>query len=626
MMLLGPFNFRRLSQAALGLFLILFARPAQNPQIAFANVLINQDQPIDTDINPEDVIIWEGLTANISAAGMVEVQLRLFTKQDFTLYLDKVKFHAPDGYHLIEQKNPPTKKILDPISQEKVDVYYGGEFTLLFEKETTKKNEIDAKISQLPLSITFTGCTKVICLFPHTTYLKIPAAYTDLSHLVVEKKLQPQSTPSAVIEEAPASISDFEQNLANLLNDQSLPFSVVLLLVLLGGVLTNLTPCVYPMIPITLRLLANQGKKPIYGASAYAFGIFVTYTLLGVFASFSGSMFGQTAGGPIFNSIVAILMFLMALGMVGFGNLSYLQNLGNKVGVGKPSIKNAFLMGTGAGLVASPCAGPVLGFLLFYAASQADSYSSVLLLATYSFGFALPYVLLGSAASKVSKVKIGPNVQILVKLIFASVIAALGFYYLRIPFYALLDTYFIDKWTELTQLSLAIGLSMTVVIFIAPALRMKKGFHLAQSFILGFGIFSFTQMLSVVPPSVDWVKNEDKAWKLSQEKNAPILIDSWAEWCVACKKMDVTTFKDPRVVKHIKDNNWVLLKLDLTYINDRTEELQEKYHIGNLPTLLLIRPPSSGQDQHQRIKNADRVLSYVTGNELLRRLEKIDTN
>src|SRR5690606_35442186 len=135
------------------------------------------------------------------------------------------------------------------------------------------------------------------------------------------------------------------------------PFGLLLGIVLLGGLLSNLTPCVYPMIPITLRLLGRQGSSPYLSASFYALGIVISYSTLGLIASLSGGMFGAMMATKTFNIIFAVLMFVLGITMLGFGDFSKIQMLGNRLGSGAPSLRNTFLMGTGAGLVAAPCTG-----------------------------------------------------------------------------------------------------------------------------------------------------------------------------------------------------------------------------------------------------------------------------
>ena len=343
------------------------------------------------------------------------------------------------------------------------------------------------------------------------------------------------------------------------------------------------------MIPITIKVLSRQGSSPVISSSAYSLGILLTYTAMGIFAVLTGSLFGSIMASKSFNLIIGLIMLLMAISMLGFGNFTALQNLGNKIGAGKASLKNAFLMGTGAGLVASPCTGPVLATLLSYSATQSNQITGILLLSIYSLGFALPYIILGSTAATITKVKLSPKLQVMTKLIFSSVIFALALYYFRIPFYDLLNSLNPDYNTIATSM-ITLGLIMIFVMAVAERMYSQKFYLVGPMIALGLGLFAFSQTsdLTTSTQKIAWIKSEKTALSIAAEKNLPVMIDAWAEWCVACKKMDVTTFVDPEVVSIISEQKIIPLKLDLTEINDETDKLQKKYNIVGLPTVILL--------------------------------------
>ena len=195
------------------------------------------------------------------------------------------------------------------------------------------------------------------------------------------------------------------------------------------------------MIPITIRILGQQTQRPLLNAASYASGIILTYSSLGLVAAFTGSLFGQFMASPLVNFVLALIMFAFAVTMLGMGNLSFLQNVGGQIGVNQKVFLVLFLMGTGAGLIASPCTGPILAGLLTYIVTLNNKLMSFSLVFTYSVGFALPYFLLGNAAATVSQFKVSGNTQSSIKLAFAAILFALSFYYLRIPFIKAFENY-----------------------------------------------------------------------------------------------------------------------------------------------------------------------------------------
>jgi thiol:disulfide interchange protein DsbD len=590
-----------------------------------------------TDIRPPDVIQWHIVGGSTLPDGRVQVAVNLTTKGGFTLYTTKVKFEGPSGFRLTDQVTPKVQRIVDPIGGAEVEVFEAGSFELTFlgsEKFTA---------GTFPLSINYVGCTDKICLFPYTETLEIPVyASADKAAQTTGSAPAPTAAPTheaaaavhlsaadpvdctgqevATITAAPvdgAQSDDFESGWAKRIQSGELGVAWTLLLILLAGVATNLTPCVYPMIPITIRLLAKRpGHSPLFNSTLYAAGIILTYTVLGVAATASGAMFGSMLANPTFNIVFAIVMALLGLTMLGFGDLSKLQMLGSKLGAGKPTPFNTFLMGTGAGLVASPCTGPVLAALLALTAKSGDLVYGSLLLFVYSLGFGLPYIALGSFAAKASTVKVPPTIQVGIKLLFAAIMFGLALYYLRIPLYPYMAS-LRALWQTLTWIFLPTGLFLAAIWVISTRLQNDKLTMIIPTTILGLGIFSASQALTSSPISstTHWFKDEGAAYAHASKCGLPMIIDMWAEWCEACKKMDKTTFQDARVQQALR--GWTPMKFDLTEENDVNTAIQEKYEIQSLPTLVLV--PKTGE-----ISKKEQILGYVTASELLERLAKFN--
>lgn len=532
------------------------------------------------DVNPADIFKWEALSASDGQDGDVLVSLRLSAQPGWSIYVENFSVLAPAGYRLGKVEMPQAKRQLDPISGKEVDVLEGGDFVVqLLGPSWDKPN--------FALAVRYVGCTQVICLFPYTQTLSAP--WIKPEPKVPATTVLAGSLGSNASAEASPEL-DLESRLAHALKGGSLGPAVLLLVIFVGGILSNLTPCVYPMIPITLRLLSRQGASPYRSAFTYALGIVITYSSLGVAAAFSGAMFGGLLASKGFNLTFAAIMLALSLSMLGFGNFARLQALGSKLGSGKPSFANTLAMGVGAGLVAAPCTGPILAALLAHAARAEQGPAwSILTLVVYSTGFALPYVLLGGAAAKVNRIKIGPSWQVAVKFIFAAVMMALAFYYLRIPLYDQLKA---GKpyWGLAAALGSSLGMALVAAFVIFDRLGQNKLAGVLPTLILGFGIFSLSQWLTGNTGGeqhVAWIKDEKAALELAAKTNKPVIIDMWAEWCEACKKLDVTTFRDALVIREL-DSGWIALKLDLTEETPATLDIQKRYGITSLPTLVLL--------------------------------------
>lgn len=574
--------------------------PADTPEVpAFAQELEGKAQ----DIRPQDIVHWEPFDAQEQDDGKVAVSVRMTASDGWKVYATNLAFSGPAGFKLVGTTPPPARKFMDPISNEEVDVYDGGEFTVTFQS-VAKWQE-----PTFPLSAKYVGCTNVICLFPYTETMAVPFRTQAPASIGVDPT--PGATDPSLEEE------DLQSRMARMLTGGDLSIGALFALVFVGGLLSNLTPCVYPMIPITLRLLAPKGASPYLRASWYALGIVVTYSALGLVAALSGGLFGSLLASKAFNITFAIIMMSLGISMLGFGNFARLQMLGSKLGGGKPSSKNAFLMGTGAGLVAAPCTGPILAALLAYAAkNNAGPGMSTGLLACYSVGFALPYMFLGGAAAKMSSVKIPHHFQVAVKLLFASIMFGLGLYYLRIPFYSVLDQ-LKPYWETAAIGGLVGGLILSAIWVLVPALQMSKKTMIFPTIVLGTGIFATTQWATSTPVHASagqHYSSETDAFAAGKSAMKPILIDMWAEWCEACKKMDGTTFTDPKVIE-LLDTGWVSAKLDLTEDSDFNTEIQTRYGLQSLPTLVML--PADGDMSKKEL-----ITGYVSAGTLLNHLRQ----
>lgn len=531
----------------------------------------------DLDIHPTDVIIWELVQAQRLSDGSIELGLRLSTRDNFGIYKDKLSFQGPTGFEARVLEAPESQARPDPLSDGLADLYEFGDFLVVFESFDQFQG------TSFPFTIKFLGCTERICLFPYEQ-----AFTAEISSPITLPK------PKSVEATSKTPAKSFDERLLDQVNAKTTSLTTILLLAILGGLLTNLTPCVFPMIPITMRILGNpQQKNPKLNSIAYATGIIVSYTLLGSLAALSGSLFGAFLGNLYVSLAIAIVFIFLGLSMLGYGDFSKLQNLGNRLGAGKQNMASVVAMGAGAGLVAAPCTGPILGALLLFSPKLGSFALSVLMFFSYSVGFALPYLFLGLAAQKIGKWSVPAVFQIGVKALFAGVMFALAAFYLKTPLNSFLQK-FAGNWQIVTYVASGLGLVMIASVLASKKLQTKKAIFILPCFVLGVGLFSMSQWLTGadMPTKIQWVKNEKEAYELATMQNKPILVDGWAEWCVACKQMDSTTFQDASVVLEIEEN-WIALKLDLTEFNEANEALAAKYGMPGLPTLVFI--PSNGE-------------------------------
>ncbi|MBI1870677.1 MAG: hypothetical protein HYS07_05725 [Chlamydiae bacterium] len=172
----------------------------------------------------------------------------------------------------------------------------------------------------------------------------------------------------------------------------------------IGGVLTSFTPCVYPIIPITVTYIGARGEgsklKGFFLCLSHVLGISVTYSLLGAFAALTGKFFGNISTNPWSFFITGNVVLLMGLSMLGVFNIPNIKFLGkpNSKGFVKGHL-GAFFLGLAAGLVAAPCTAPVLGVILTFVAQKQNLVLGISTLFVFAYGLGTILILLGTFAA-----------------------------------------------------------------------------------------------------------------------------------------------------------------------------------------------------------------------------------
>ena len=579
--------------------------------------LNTKSDELNTDfsqINPEDVIKWDLITSILYKNNILELVVNL-SSSDFSLYKNNLQFNPSITSSLERINYPDSKTIIDPLTTKNVEVFNSGNFEIIL-------NVTDAFTTNADnfLEITFIGCTSKICLLPHTTRLKLQIIKSNEEFLeankafrIISKSLKntPHTTSKKTssidkTNKTPNTInnpkisntsSSWDHLLALQFKSENTSFLWILIICFLGGLLTNLTPCVYPMIPITIRVLSKQNNS-FLNPLIYGLGICIIYALIGIIAAMSGTLLGSLVSSKAFNLIFGIFIFFMAITMIGYGNFSLLQKIGSKMGTANKSYFQTLIMGMAAGFVAAPCTGPVLAGLMAYSITNLSTSGSTLLFVLYSIGFAIPYVFFGKLIIKFSSIKVPYYIQSLIKYAMAAVLMGLSLYYLRIPFYQYIKQIPQNLWFMLMISFIFLGSIMLLSVTFIKTIN-KRSFAIAPILALGIGLFSSAQYVQYKSKSsLIWQQDTNKIQKLFESQKKPVLIALWAEWCTTCKVMESTTFSDPKVINYIKSNNITLVKYDLTQITASSQSIFDMYNVKGLPAYVII----GGYDHNLKTK------------------------
>ena len=368
----------------------------------------------------------------------------------------------------------------------------------------------------------------------------------------------------------------------------------------IAGVLTSLTPCVYPLIPITVSVFGarqSEHRARSVGLSAtYVAGIAAMYSCLGLFAALSGKAFGSVLSSPAVVVVLAMLLVALSASMFGAFEIALPASLQKKIsGVKGTGFAGAFGMGLVAGVVAAPCTGPVLAGVLAYVATQRSALLGFWMLFTYAIGMGVLFFILGATSLRLPRS--GAWMETVKSVLGVALIAAAAT--LVLP---LLPRPSQLSW-GLPAVSVAAGLlAFGAVLMGALSLsfhdgareKLLKAAGLALLF-LGIGLrFGWlgAPALTVAPGEqaaveIPWMHDEAAAVAQAQRTGKPLLVDFFAEWCAACKELDVHTFSDPAVRREVAEK-FVALKVDATDDSEAVEALEKKYAVPGLPTVLMM--------------------------------------
>lgn len=366
----------------------------------------------------------------------------------------------------------------------------------------------------------------------------------------------------------------------------------------LGGLLVSLTPCVYPMVAITVSVFgAKQAQNRWHGiglSSAFVLGIVTMFTPLGVLAGMSGSLFGSVLQSPWVLTFVAFLFLAMAASLFGAFEVALPSALTNRLArVGGLGGRGAFGLGLVCGLIAAPCTGPVLTGILTWIAQEQSPVTGGLAMLAFSLGLGVPFFLVGALSVHLPK---SGRWMVHVKSLLAIVMAVVGFYYLSTAFP------FLTSWVERAPLTFigsgvvfVVGLALGAVHrdFASPLIEDKllKSIGAASTTLAALTLLT---AWTLPERELDWLRVPLQTAKTqAQREGRPLLVDFTASWCGACKELDAVTFAHPDVQREA--GRFVAVKIDATDDEDpAVQKVMSELGVVGLPTVLLIS--SAGEE------------------------------
>jgi thiol:disulfide interchange protein DsbD len=584
---LKNFVFSLIAMVSIGL--LPNANATESKLSSFANALI-ADEGADTFLSPE-----QAFQLDLSANDTQSIQANFTVVPGYYLYKARIKFVlAPGAPAEIANIEFPNGEIKDDKNFGKMEVYHHDFIA--------KVNLANIKYNDIKIAVTYQGCSeKGLCYAPMTKSFTV--------NLGSAKSVA--STPEKSLVANIASDNDTSANETD--NTTKILKTGNLWLVIAGffaaGILLSLTPCVLPMIPILSSIIVgsqSQQVKPsklhAFGLSvAYVLGIALSYTLAGIAAGLSGNLISQSLQNAWVLGASALIFVLLALSMFEFYELKLPQSFEEKMLNTSNRMKGGhffgvFIMGALSALIVSPCVAAPLAGALIYIGQTHNVFLGGIGLFTLAIGMGMPLLLIGASAGSLlpktgdwmNAVRnffgvlmigmaiwlISPVIPVSIQLgLWAVLLIVTAVYHNALDNLPVHASNFAKLWKGVAVILLICGIAL----FIGALSGAKSPLTPLSNFTISSAGQSkiltslpFTRIASIA----------ELEQKLASS-NHPVMLDFYADWCVACKELEQLTFSNPKVQQQLK--NTTLLQVDVTANSDEDKALLKRFGLFGPP-------------------------------------------
>jgi thiol:disulfide interchange protein DsbD len=546
----------------------------------------------------------------------------------------EVNFTIAEGYYLYRHQfkfsieNSEITPFELPKGEDHEDEFFGVQ--QIFTEQINFTIKLVNVENDASIKIRYQGCAaKGLCFPPKSkvvelskfSHQNISDANNVLAAISADNKAE---TKSLSVESASE-----QHQLADMLKSDNI--WLTLLAFFVGGLLLSFTPCVFPMYPILTGIIVGQGDKLSTAKAfrlsfAYVQGMAITYTLLGIVVALAGAQFQAMFQHPAVLIVLSVLFIFLALSMFGIFNLALPSSWQNKLNNISNSQKGGsyfgvVVMGAISGLVASPCTTAPLTGALLYISQSGDIWLGASALYALSLGMGIPLLVLGSSGGKLLP-KAGTWMTV-IKNVF-------GLLLLAVPIF-LMERFLPEV---VTQTMWAILVLSSAGYFYTVNQQTQNNFWFGVRSIVIFVMIFFgaNQVYQLINPSQKVAainqqvlqKHFTKVVTLTEllaeveqanKQGKTVMVDLYADWCIACKEFEEYTFNAPSVQKAL--NNTLLLQVDMTEFDSvDNAAFAKKYQVLGLPSILFFN--QQGKELTQQ-----RVTGFMGAEEFTEHLQKI---
>ncbi len=561
---------------------------------------------------PGDPFSFSMSVATAQPGGGIMATVTMSIPPGHFLYRKELGMKISAGIMSVTWPQPHVKK--DPFENRDVEVFGDG------------SHEVGLSITglsgsgTLDLTLDYQGCSQTTCYMPQSWEFRIPFSAGE------GPRGDGDSRPgSAGSTSTPTGLYDFEKGV------REKGFAWALLIAFVGGFLVSLTPCVYPMIPITLSVIGGTAGNSSFTrglglSTIYVAGLSLTYAVLGLLVASFGAQVRGFIQGNVFQLVMAGIFAILALSMFDLFMIQVPEGVRNRVaGFKKGGTIGIFLTGMVSGLMASPCVAAPLAGILAYIAASGSLWLGFSMLLAFAWGMGLILILIGAFSGSLNSLPKAGDWMNRVKEIYGFLLLGTALFFARPVIGA--------EWAQLLSAFLLAAFAGFLGLFSPPSQTPLLSERVAKcaavvvlSVACAFAVSSATGWAGLcvgardfggIPKGVRenaWIDRVDEGIAVARKSGKPVFIDFRADWCSVCLGLEKNVFPRPEVARLLGE--MVPVKVDATKPGGEADAEMKKFGVVGLPTLVIL--DASGKERPDL-----RVVGDISADDLVVRLKAV---